>query len=148
MQKIAINIFEPISATLSVICAWIQFSSVMKILLRISASAQQSGSKYYPGIYTGDWENTCQSVQSTPSRSWNPRFSRSGGGDRVKGGKKSKECAEEAIRKPLFLIQLDNKINKAEVQKEIQSQKRDLDIGHDECSALYDRMTNQPLSFR
>ena len=65
-----------------------------------------------------DWESTCQSVQSTPSRSWNPWSSRSGSGDRVKGGKKSKERREEATQRSLFLIHLVNKINTVKVQNE------------------------------
>jgi hypothetical protein len=42
----------------------------------------------------------------------------------VKGGKKSKERAGEAREKSLFLIQLENKINKAEVQNEIVTEVR------------------------
>lgn len=37
----------------------------------------------------------------------------------MKGGKKGKERAEEAREKSLFLIQLENKVNNAEVQNEI-----------------------------
>jgi hypothetical protein len=42
----------------------------------------------------------------------------------VKGGKKGKERAEEAREKSLFLIQLDNKINRAEVRNEIVTEVR------------------------
>jgi hypothetical protein len=63
----------------------------------------------------------------------------------VKRGKKSKEMAEEAREKFLFLIQLENKINKAEIQNKIVTAV-DLGIGHEECSALCDSMTNRCLS--
>jgi len=63
----------------------------------------------------------------------------------VKRGKKGKERAEEAREKSFFLIQLENKINKAEVQNETVIEV-DLDTGYDECSALCDNMTNRCLS--
>jgi hypothetical protein len=76
----------------------------MKIRLRISAFAQQSNNTYYSGIYT---EGLRKHVNQYTGH-WT----------------KGKERAEEARKKPLFLIKLEDKINKAEVQNKIVTEVR------------------------